>query len=93
MGLACNVFQNIDPDFIVHHFVHGGELCNFRLSSIEGQFKSFRRLVTVPGCCTLQFFYKSGGSPLYSFNIVAMLLSMWVPPLQAYSRQGQMRVM
>ena len=29
MGLACNVFQNIDPDFIVHHFVHVGELCNF----------------------------------------------------------------
>ena len=51
----------------------------FRLSSSEGQFKSFMRLVTVPGSCSLQFFYKSGGSPLYSFNIVAMLLSMWVP--------------
>ena len=25
------------------------------------------------------FFFKSGGSPLYSFNILAMLLSMWVP--------------
>ena len=24
-------------------------------------------------------FYKFGGSPLYSFNIVAMLLSMWIP--------------
>ena len=25
------------------------------------------------------FFFKSVGSPLYSFNILAMLLSMWVP--------------
>ena len=25
------------------------------------------------------FFYQSGGLPLYSFNILAMLLSMWVP--------------
>ena len=24
-GWACNVFRNIDPDFIVHYFVHGGE--------------------------------------------------------------------
>jgi len=35
--------------------------------------------VTVPSSCLLQFFYKSGGSPLYSFSIVAMLFSMWVP--------------
>ena len=27
-GWACNVFRNIDPDFIVHHFVHGGKSCN-----------------------------------------------------------------
>ena len=35
--------------------------------------------MTVAGSCSYQFFYKSGGSPLYSFNIMAMLLSMWVP--------------
>ena len=28
-GWACNVFRNIDPDFIVHYFVHGGESGNF----------------------------------------------------------------
>ena len=49
-----------------------------RLSSSEGQFKSFRRLVTT-GFSLVAAFYKSGDSPLYSFNIVAMLLSMWVP--------------
>ena len=26
---ACNVFRNIDPDFIIHYFVHGSESCNF----------------------------------------------------------------
>ena len=35
--------------------------------------------MTVPGSSSLAVFYKSGSSPLYSFNIVAMLLSMWVP--------------
>ena len=48
-------------------------------SSSECQFKSFKRLMTVPGASSLAVFYKSGSSPLYSFNIVAMLLSMWVP--------------
>ena len=48
-------------------------------SSCECQFKSFKRLMTVPGSSSLAVFYKSGSSPLYSFNIVAMLLSMWVP--------------
>ena len=28
-GWACNVLQNIDPNFIVHHFVHGSKLSNF----------------------------------------------------------------
>ena len=28
-GWACNVFWNIDLDFIVHYFAHCGELCNF----------------------------------------------------------------
>ena len=49
------------------------------LISSECQFKSFRRLVTVPGFPLVAVFYKFGGSPLYSFNIVAMLLSMWIP--------------
>ena len=31
------------------------------------------------GFSLVAVFYKSGGSPLYSFNIVAMILSMWVP--------------
>ena len=26
---AYNVLWNIDPDFIVHSFVHGGKSCNF----------------------------------------------------------------
>ena len=38
------------------------------------------RLVTGSGSRSYQFFcYKSGGLLLYSFNILAMLLSMWVP--------------
>ena len=28
-GWACNVLQNIDPNFIVHHFVHGSKSSNF----------------------------------------------------------------
>ena len=31
------------------------------------------------GFSLVAVFYKPGGSPLYSFNIVAVLLSMWVP--------------
>ena len=48
-------------------------------SSSECKFKSFRRLMTVPCSSSLAVFYKSGSSPLYSYNIVAMLLSMWFP--------------
>ena len=48
-------------------------------SSGEGQFKSFRILVTT-GFSLVAVFYKSGGSPPYSFNIMAMLLTMWVLP-------------
>ena len=35
--------------------------------------------MTVPCSSSLAVFYKSGSSPLYSYNIVAMLLSMWFP--------------
>ena len=28
-GWACNILQNIDPNFIVHYFVHGSKLSNF----------------------------------------------------------------
>ena len=28
-GWECNVLRNIDPCFIVHYFVHGGNSCNF----------------------------------------------------------------
>ena len=54
------------------------EVCELRFSSSEGQFKSFGRLVTT-GFSLVPVLYKSGGSPLYSVNIVAMLFSMLVP--------------
>ena len=28
-GWACNILQNIDPNFIVHYFVHGSKSSNF----------------------------------------------------------------
>ena len=41
-------------------------------------------------------FYKCGGSPLYSFSIVAMLLSMWVPHaagvLQTRKNEGEVHL-
>ena len=38
-----------------------------------------REISDCNGFSLVAVFYKSGGSPLYSFNIVAMFLSMWVP--------------
>ena len=31
MGWACNVLRNIDPNFIVHYFVHGSKSCGLVL--------------------------------------------------------------
>ena len=38
---ACNVLRYIDPNYIIHYFVHVSKSCNFALSSSECQFKSF----------------------------------------------------
>ena len=50
-----------------------------RLSSKECQFKSFRKFCDYAGFPHIAVFHKSGGTPLDSFNIMTMLLSMWVP--------------
>ena len=51
------------------------------------------RAILRPSSSEGQFFYKSGVSPLYSFNIMAMLLSMWVPHatgvFQARTNEGK----
>ena len=42
MGWACNVLRNIDPNFIVHYFVHGSKSCGLVLvnasSNRSGEF-------------------------------------------------------
>ena len=78
-GWVCNVFRNIDPDFIVHYFVHCGESCNFAPQFQLGPVQIVQETNDCTGFSLVAAFYKSDGSPLYSFNIVAMLLIMWVP--------------
>ena len=65
------------------------------LSSREVQFKLFKRLVSVPGSRSWQFFYNCGGSPLSACTPAISWQCFWVcgsHTLQAYSRQAQTRV-
>ena len=42
MGWACNVLRKIDPNFIVHYFVHGSKSCGLvvvnAISNRSGEF-------------------------------------------------------
>ena len=90
MGWACNVLRNIDPNFIVHYFVHGSKSCGLVLvnasSNRSGEFSD------CTGFSVVAFFYKFGGSPLFfqyrgnAFDYCGSYT------LQAYSRQERTRV-
>ena len=56
----------------------------------------FQEISDSTGFPLVAVFYKSGGSSLYSFNILAMLLSMWVPHaagiFQTMTNEGEVSV-
>ena len=56
----------------------------------------FQEISDSTGFPLVAVFYKSGCSPLYSFNILAMLLSMWVPHaagiFQTMTNEGEVSV-
>ena len=94
-GWACNVFRNIDPDFIVHYFLHGGESCNFAPQFSWGPVQIVQEISECTRFSLVAVFYNCGGSPLAACTPAISWQCFWAcgsHTLQAYSRQAQTRV-